>query len=63
MDKALESIQNKEAMDPAMMDDEQNREIIRKSSVMHNERPYEFNMNRKKRAVAKRGGLKMMRKR
>jgi hypothetical protein len=35
MEKSLESSQNKEDMDPIMMDDEQNREIIKKAGVMH----------------------------
>ena len=34
MEKALESIQKKEAMDPIMMDDEQAKEIISKEGVM-----------------------------
>jgi hypothetical protein len=37
MEKALESSQKKEEMDPIMMDDEQTREIIRNASVTCNE--------------------------
>jgi hypothetical protein len=33
MEKALESSQKKEEMDPIMMDDEQTREIIRNAGV------------------------------
>jgi hypothetical protein len=39
MEKALESSQKKEAMDPIMMDDEQTREIIRNAGVTHNNDP------------------------
>jgi hypothetical protein len=37
MEKILDSSQKKEAMNPIMMDDEQTREIIRKSGVMRSE--------------------------
>jgi hypothetical protein len=57
MEKALESSQKKEAMDPIMMDDEQTREIIRKAGVMCSGRPYQYKMNSKKREVAEREGL------
>jgi hypothetical protein len=57
MEKGLESSQKKETMDPIMMDDEHTREIIRKVGVMHSGRPYQYNMNNKKRVVAEREGL------
>jgi hypothetical protein len=53
MDKALQSSQKKEAMDPIMMDDEHDREIIRNTGVMRNGIPYRYKMNNKKRDVAK----------
>jgi hypothetical protein len=40
MEKALESSQKEEAMDPIMMDDEQTKEIIKKEGVTCNERSY-----------------------
>jgi hypothetical protein len=36
MEKALESSQKKEEMDPIMMDDEQTKEIIRSAGMMCN---------------------------
>jgi hypothetical protein len=57
MDKDMERGQEKEAMDPIMMDDEQTKEIIRKAGVMHIGRPYRYKMNSKKRAVAEREAL------
>jgi hypothetical protein len=39
-------------MDPIMMDEKQRREIIREVGVTHNERPYQYKMNNKKRALA-----------
>jgi hypothetical protein len=44
-------------MDPIMMDEEQVREIIRKSGVTCNGLPYQYNINSKNRAVAKREGF------
>jgi hypothetical protein len=40
-------------MDPIMMDDEHTREIIRNTGVTRSGRPYHYNMNNKKREVAK----------
>jgi hypothetical protein len=51
MEKALESIQKKEAIDPIMIDDEQTREIIRSAGVTCSERTYQCSMNNKKRVV------------
>ena len=53
MEKALESIQKNEPMDPIMMDEEQTREIIRKEGVTCSGRPCQYKMDRKKREVAK----------
>jgi hypothetical protein len=36
MEKALERGYKKEAMDPIMMHEEQNKEILRKAGVSHN---------------------------
>jgi hypothetical protein len=57
MEKALESRKKKEAMDPIMMDDEHARDIIRKAGVMPNRRPYQYNINNKKREIVEREGL------
>ena len=57
MDKDLESIQKKEAMEPIMMDDEQTKEIIRKVGMTCNGWPYQYRMNNKKREVAEREDL------
>jgi hypothetical protein len=57
MEKDMESSQKKEAMNPIMMDDEQTKEIVRKSSVMHNRRPYQCKINSKKRVVVELEGL------
>ena len=57
MEKALESSQKKEGMDPIMMDDEQTMEIIRSASVTRNKRHYQYRMNNKKKVVVEREGL------
>jgi hypothetical protein len=57
MEKDLERGKKREAMDPIMMDDEQTREIIRKTRVARNELPYRYKMNNKKRKVDEQEGL------
>jgi hypothetical protein len=49
--------QKKEAMDPIMMDEEQTKEIMERVGVTCSGRPYQYKINRKKRAVAEREGL------
>jgi hypothetical protein len=44
-------------MDPIVMDEYQIKEIMKKEGMMCNKRPYQYKINRKKRAVAKREGL------
>jgi hypothetical protein len=44
-------------MDPIIMDEEQTKEILSRVGVMHNEIPYQYNINRKNRAVDEREGL------
>jgi hypothetical protein len=51
MDRDLEKGKKQEDMDPIMMDEEQTMEIIRKSVVLCNERPYQYKINKKKRAI------------
>jgi hypothetical protein len=57
MERALERGQKKETMEPIMMDEERSREILSKAGVRRIGRPYQYNINSKKRAVAKREGL------
>jgi hypothetical protein len=57
MERDLDRGKKKEAMDPIMMDEEQIKEIMDKVGTMCSERPYQYNINRKKRAVAEREGL------
>jgi hypothetical protein len=58
MERDLERGQKTEEMDPIMMDDEQNKEIMDREGVTGNRRPYQYNINSKKRVVAEREGLK-----
>jgi len=44
-------------MDPIMMDEEQTKEIVRKSRVMCSGRPYHYKINSKKREVVEQEGL------
>jgi hypothetical protein len=57
MEKALESSQKKEEVDPIIMDDERTREIIRNAGVRRSGRPYQYRMNNKKREVVEQEGL------
>ena len=44
-------------MDPIMMDEEHIKDIMEKEGMMQRRRPYQYNINRKKGAVAEREGL------
>ena len=44
-------------MDPIMMDEEHIKDIMEKEGMPQRRRPYQYNINRKKGAVAKREGL------
>jgi hypothetical protein len=44
-------------MDPIMMDEEHIKDIMEKEGMMQRRRPYQYNINRKKRVVAEREGL------
>jgi SPX domain protein involved in polyphosphate accumulation len=43
--------------DPIMMDQEEIQEILQKAGTTRSGRPYQYKLNRKKRAVAEREGL------
>jgi len=47
----------KEVMDPIMMDEEKIKEIMDKVGKICSGRPYQYNINRKKRVVVEREGL------
>jgi hypothetical protein len=53
----LDRGKKKEMMDPIMMDEEHIKDIMEKEGMMQRRRPYQYNINRKKRAVAEREGL------
>jgi hypothetical protein len=52
MEKDLDRGQKKEEMDPIMMDEDQIKEIMDRVGMMCSGRPYQYKINRKKRAVA-----------
>jgi hypothetical protein len=57
MEKDIDRGKKKEVMDPIMMDEEQIKEIMDKVGTTRSGRPYQYKINRKKRAVAEREGL------
>jgi hypothetical protein len=57
MERDMDRGKNKEVMEPIMMDEEKIKEIMEKQGTTSNKRPYEYNINRRKRVVAKREGL------
>jgi hypothetical protein len=57
MERDLDKDKKKESMEPIMMDEEQIKEIMDKVGMTHSERPYQYNINRKKRALAVWEGL------
>jgi hypothetical protein len=54
METDMDRGKKKEVMEPIMMDEEQIKEIMNIQGTMSYERPYKYNINRKKRGVAKR---------
>jgi len=54
MEREIDKGKHKEAIEPIMMDEDQTKNIMEKSRRMCTGIPYQYNMNRKKRAVAKR---------
>jgi hypothetical protein len=59
MERALERGQKMEAMDPIMMDEKQNKEIMDRVGVTCSGQPYQYRINSKKRAVSEQEGLDM----
>jgi hypothetical protein len=57
MDNEMDKGKKKEAMDPIMMEEYLINKIMEKYGKMHSERPYQYKMNNKKRAIADREGL------
>jgi hypothetical protein len=57
MENEMDKGKKKEAMDPIMMEEEQIKKIMEKYGKTRNGRPYQYNMNNKKRAIADREGL------
>jgi len=57
MERDLDRGKKNKVMEPIMMGEEQIKEIIDKDGMTHNGRPYQYDINRKKREVDEREGL------
>jgi hypothetical protein len=57
MDREMDKGKKKEVMDPIMMKEDQIKQIMEKARKTHNEIPYRYKMNNKKRTIADREGL------
>jgi hypothetical protein len=57
MDREMDKGKNKEAMDPIMMEEDWIKNIMEKARKTRSGRPYQYNMNNKKRAIVYIEGL------
>jgi hypothetical protein len=57
MEEEMDNENNKEAMDPIMMEEDQINQIMETTGKTRNGAPYQYKMNNKKRAIADREGL------
>jgi hypothetical protein len=51
MDREMDKGNNKEAMNPIMMEEDHIKKIMEKVGKTHSEIPYQYKMNNKKRAI------------
>jgi hypothetical protein len=57
MDEEMDKGKKKDAMDPIMIEKDQIKQIMETTRKTRNGTPYQYKMNKKKRAIADREGL------